>query len=206
MPPFLTSSFAKLLLIAAIVGGAILGIVLVVNAIDSNGYNRAESEYKLQISEADKARADESRRKKDEDDLRRSKDEKNILKLSSDLIVAKSTIDSLTKRLQERASNVSIYYRTQSNTDLLPVPSWIVTNGWVCDYNRAIGYTVPGTGTAVGGAESPSCAADPFSASGVTAEPILRHHEEYGGYCRKLEEQVNLLLDHIEFTERDQKK
>lgn len=206
MPPWLISPLAKFLLVAAILGGAIWGIVSGVKAIEANGYNRAESKYKLQIADADKVRADETRRAKVANDKQRGDEAKNILKLSGELIASNSAIDLLTKRLQERAFNVSTLYRSQSNAGLLPVPGWIVTHGWVCDYNRAIGYAVPGTGPAVGGNESASCAPDPFERSAVTGERILSHHEEYGGYCRKLEEQVNALLNHIEFVERNQRK
>lgn len=206
MPPCLVSPLAKFLLVAAILGGLAWGIASGVKAIDANGYTRAESKYKLQIADADKARADEVQRADKETAQKRVDEARNILRLSEQLITAGTTIDTLTKHLQERVSNVSTQYRPHPDAGLLPVPGWVITHGWVCDYNRAIGYAMSGTDAAVSGDEDPSCTADPFSRSAVTAERILVHHEDYAAYCRKLEEQVSVLLNHIDFVERNQSK
>jgi hypothetical protein len=171
-----------------------------------NGYHEAESKYKLQIAADDKKRAEEAFRAKQEQEKKRLAQEENIRDLSHQLIESNAAVDVLTKRLQERASNVSNFYRAQPGSGLLAVPRWIVTHGWVCDYNRAIGYGLSGAGAVVRGDENPSCAADAFGRSEVTGERILAHHEDYAAYCRKLEKQVDVLLDHIEFVERNKSK
>lgn len=170
--------------------------------LDAHGYNRAETKYKAEIAATalaqSKAQLAADKEAKDRYDAQ----SKNMLRLSESLIDANVKVDALTKQLNERAHDVSTQYRARPDADLLPVPDWIVTHGWVCDYNRAIGDGVLGTGPAVGGTENPSCAADAFVPSGVSAERILEHHEEYGAYCRKLEEQVNRLIDDREFIEQ----
>jgi hypothetical protein len=203
MPAWLTTPLSKFLLVAAVLGGAAWGITAGVSAIDTNGYRRAESKYQLQIVTADKTRVEQARLADAEAARKRDGEARNILRLSEQLITAKTVIDTQTKQLQERAHDVSTQYRPQPDAALMPVPDWIVTRGWLCDYNRAIGYSEPGAGAAVGGDAATACAADAFGPSGVSAERILSHHEQYGGYCRKLEQQVNVLLDHIEFVEKD---
>lgn len=185
----------KALIIAAALGAAVY-------FVDANGYGRAKGKYELQIARSDKLRADEARIADAEHEQNLEEQASNVLRLSEQLITANATIDAQTARLNERATNVSTFYRPQPQAALLPVPGWIVTHGWVCDYNRAIGYSVPGAGAAVGGIESPSCAADAFGPSAVIGSGILVHHEQYAAYCRKLEKQVNALLDQYEFIEK----
>jgi hypothetical protein len=206
IPTWLTSPLAKFLLVVAVLCGVAWGISWGVHAIDENGYTRAESKYKLQIANDDEKRAETVRLAEAAAQAERDDQARNAIGLAERLMAAKGQIDVLNKRLQERAKNVSTLYRPQPDAALLPVPGWVVTHGWLCDYNRAIGYAMPEAGAAASGIESPSCAADPFGPSSVTGEQILVHHEEYGGYCRKLEEQVKALLDHIDFIEGHQNK
>jgi hypothetical protein len=194
IPPWILTRVLPGLLIAAAFAGAAW-------KIDANGYDRAEAKYLLQIATDkaahNKALADAAAEAKVKYDAQL----KNGLRQSELLIAAKTTIDAQTQQLKERSKDVSNHYREQPSAALQPVPGWIVTNGWLCDYNRAIGYRLPGAGTDTGGTENPACAADAFVPSGVSAERILAHHEEYGGYCRKLEQQIDGLNAHIEFIE-----
>lgn len=190
MPAWLTSRFMQALILLGTVGMLGWGVWRGVEAIETRGYERAEAKYLRQLTEAKSAALD-----------RYDMQNRNMLRLSEQLITAKTTIDAQTKKLQERANDVSTRYRPQPDAALQPVPGWIVTRGWVCDYNRAIGYGQPDDSSAVSGDAAATCAADPFAPSDVGAREILVHHEEYGGYCRKLEKQVNVLLDHIDFLE-----
>lgn len=188
-------AWLKYVLLAAVAGAVVCGI-------DANGYRRAEDKYKLQIANDDAKRAEATRKAELNEQQRRNAQAANVLQLSERLIAANDIIDSLNKTLQERAAHVSNFYRPIPLAPLQPVPGWIVTHGWVCDYNRAIGYQVGGANATVSGDAEAACTADAFSPSAVTGERILRHHEDYGAYCRKLEEQVNVLLDHIDYLER----
>lgn len=201
MTSLIKSEFVKALMVLAALGALAWGISRGVSAIDAAGYQRAEAIYQKQIADIRTAQATEVLRTEREQRARSEAQNRNMLRLSEQLITAKTTIDAQTKKLQERGHDVSTQYRPQPGAALQPVPDWIVTRGWVCDYNRAIGYATAGAATAVGGDAAAACAADAFSPSYVSAERILIHHEEYGGYCRKLEQQVNVLLDHLEFLE-----
>jgi len=190
---FMPSWAYGLLAIVALVAAILFGL----HTIDARGYQRGESEcHAAQIVEA--ARAEKINQANTDAQNR------NLLQLSEQFIAAKATINAQNARLQEHAHAVSIQYRPQPGAALQPVPVWIVPGGWVCDYNRAIGYAVPGAAAAAGGDAAATCAADPFAASGVSAEQILRHHDDYGAYCQNLEHQVNVLLDDREFIERQQ--
>jgi hypothetical protein len=186
--------------------GLVIAALLTVAAwaVERIGYNRAAVKYELRIAN-DKIKSDAALRKVElAAKVRFDEQSRNALRQSELLIAAKTTIDAQTQQLKERSKDVSTLYREQPSDALEPVPDWIVTSGWLCDYNRAIGYGLsgPDAGADSGGAENPACAADPFSPSGVSAERILAHHEEYGGYCRKLEEQIDRINAHVEFVER----
>lgn len=208
----LTSAAMKYIFAALILGALGLGIVRGVSAIDAHGYARAvgdkdreiarlNTEHAQEIASIKARQQAEAARAEAAEKQKLAAQARNITYLSEQLIAANARTDALNKQLQERKNDVSTLYREQPGAALLRVPDWTVTNGWVCDYNRALGYSVPGAGAAVGGAADAACAADPFSRSAVSAERILGHHEEYGAYCQKLEQQVNALLDHIEFVE-----
>lgn len=198
-PPWILTRVLPGLLVAAALTGAAW-------KIDSNGFHRAEAKYKLKIADNEIAQGKALRDAEIAAKARYDAQSRNALRQSELLIAAKTTIDAQTQQLKERSKDVSTHYREQPSAALQPVPGWIVTNGWLCDYNRAIGYGLPGAGPDADGVENPSCAADAFVPSGVSAERILVHHEEYGGYCRKLEQQIDGLNAHIEFIEGKQIK
>jgi hypothetical protein len=186
--------------------GLIIAAVLAFGAykIDQHGYKRATAECSVTITKMkdDQEQADQAAAQKAKVNM--DAQNKNLLRLSESLITANQQIEAQAGQLKERVHDVSTQFRLQPTAALQPVPDWVVTRGWVCDYNRAIGYGngVPGDGTAAGGAEDTSCASDAFSPSGISAQRILWHHEQYGTYCRKLEEQLNAILDHEDFVEK----
>lgn len=201
MPAWISSRLVQGLLILAAIAAVAASIDVMVSRIDARGYERAEADGNRKIADLKADQLEALRKAEAAARERFEAQNRNMLRLSERLIAASTTIDKQTKQLQERAKNVSTLYRPQPDAALVSVPGWIVTHGWVCDYNRAIGYDMSGSGAGVGGTQNPSCATDPFGRSAVTGERILIHHEEYGGYCRKLEEQVNHLIDHLDFIE-----
>jgi hypothetical protein len=194
MPPWILTRLLPGLLIAAALAG-------VAWKIDANGFDRAKNKYELQITNDKLTHSKALQEAEIAAKARYDAQNRNSLRQSELLIAAKTTIDAQTQQLKERSKNVSTHFRERPSAALQSVPGWIVTNGWLCDYNRAIGYGLPGAGPDTGGVENPACAADAFVPSGVSAERILVHHEEYGGYCRKLEQQIDRLNAHIEFIE-----
>ncbi|WP_076592009.1 hypothetical protein [Herminiimonas arsenitoxidans] len=168
---------------------------------DAEGFVRADNMHKLQNASDAAARLLAQSEADAEAKAKLDSEAANVLTLSKQLVTANRVIDVQTKKLNERANDVSTLYRAAPKAELTPVPGWIVTNGWVCDYNTAIGYGFAEDGTAVGGDDNPSCAPDAFGRSEVKAADILTHHNEYGAYCRKLEKQVDALLNHTVFIE-----
>ncbi|KAF1043213.1 MAG: hypothetical protein GAK35_02305 [Herbaspirillum frisingense] len=110
-----------------------------VYSIDHHGYARAASEYQLKITNSELQAEKALGIAKSQEADRRSAQQRTILNLTEQLITANQTIDEQTAQLKTRAKNVSTTYRPAPAADLTPVPGWIVTNGWVCDYNRAAG-------------------------------------------------------------------
>ncbi len=74
-----------------------------------------------------------------------------------------------------------------------------VRDGFVREYNAAIGLPAAGTGAATAGAGgTPEAAQAPdawLRDSGLSQADILAHVADYGERCRNLEAQVNRLLD-----------
>lgn len=189
--------------------GAIVCALLALAAIglEHDGYHRAETKYELQISNSkvtsDKVLADA----REKAQARIDAQAKYAAGLAAQLITAGQTIDQQTKQLKERKNDVSTLHRDRPTDTLQRVPAWIASNGWVCDYNRATGDDgMPAPGAAAGRAASEACQADPFGASRVDAVDILGHHEDYAAYCRKLDQQVDRLLNYIDSAQGDQGK
>jgi hypothetical protein len=198
----ITAAILSRVVPAGAIAVALVGSVwLIDHRADTRGYNRAEQQYKAQIADMKLSQAVDLQKAQRGEQTRRDAQSRNALRQSELLIAAKEKIDAQSKQLQERAPHVSTLYRQAPSAALQAVPDWLVTHGWVCDYNRATGDDLPAAAAGASGTEDPSCAADPFGPSAVSAERILLHHEEYGAYCRKLEEQRDRLIGHIEFIE-----
>ena len=183
--------------IAAIALIAFLGY-----SVDHHGYARAKAEYELKIAKSELQAETALGKAKSEDANRYAAAQRSILNLTERLIAADQTVDAQKAQLQKRAKDVSTTYRPAPTAALAPVPGWIVTNGWVCDYNRAAGYAtgngVQEAGATIAGDADTTCEADPFVPSGVTAEQILLHHEEFGAYTVKLEERLQRWADYAD--------
>ncbi|WP_420996224.1 hypothetical protein ACKI2N_002480 [Cupriavidus sp. 30B13] len=124
-------------------------------------------------------------------------------RLSADLILAETRIDSLSHQLQSRVKDVTTDYRESPGAGLQPLPRCVFTRGWVREYNAAIGADVPVAGQSAGTlAEAPDASAtaagDDKLPANVDQGAILSHHIDYGARARKLEEQLNRLIDYEE--------
>ncbi|WP_316154739.1 hypothetical protein [Cupriavidus sp. BIC8F] len=125
-------------------------------------------------------------------------------RLSAKLSAAEGQIDELSHQLSTRINRVTTVYREAPGAALKPVPQCIFTRGWLRDYNAAIGAAVPAAGE---GASAPAQASaagipadgdDELAPAGVDPRSILTHHIDYGARARKLEEQLNRLIDYEE--------
>lgn len=90
---------------------------------------------------------------------------------------------------QERIAHVSTQYRPAAGAAPVPAPRFVVTCGWLRDYNAALGASVPAPARCrvAAGAEAgawPSTGADAeLLESGVSAADILAHARDYGAWA-----------------------
>ncbi|PTS85500.1 lysis protein [Pseudomonas sp. HMWF032] len=122
---------------------------------------------------------------------------------------AQGKIGHLQKQLtQERISHVSTQYTPTRGGAAVPAPRFVVTCGWLRDFNAALGAHAPAPG---------ACRADPLSQeaawpapgsdaelleSGVAATDILAHARDYGAWALSNLAQLNALLDLHDKEER----
>ncbi len=107
------------------------------------------------------------------------------------------------RQLQQRISHVTTVYRPAPGAALAPIPRTVFTVGFVRDYNAAIGLPANGAPAAAGSAgdqTDPAAAAGAglLDDSGLSQADILAHISDYGERCRRLDSQVNRLIDRLE--------
>lgn len=103
---------------------------------------------------------------------------------------AQGEIGQLQQQLnQERIAHVSTQYRPAAGAAAVPAPRFVVTCGWLRDFNAALGASVPAPARCrgAGGAEAgtwPATGADAeLLESGVSAADILAHARDYGAWA-----------------------
>ncbi|RRX92827.1 lysis protein [Pseudomonas aeruginosa] len=108
---------------------------------------------------------------------------------------------ALQQQLSERIAHVSTQYRPAPGASPVPAPRFVVTCGWLRDYNHALGADLPSP-AACRTAASPQETAWPASGadaelleSGVSAADILAHARDYGKWSLTNLAQLNALLD-----------
>lgn len=114
---------------------------------------------------------------------------------------AQDQIATLTKHLSERIAHVSTQYRPAPGAAPVPAPRFVVTCGWLRDYNLALGADLPAPAACRSAAspEATAWAAPGSDAelleSGVSAADILAHARDYGAWALANLAQLNALLD-----------
>ena len=114
---------------------------------------------------------------------------------------AQGEIGQLQQQLnQERIAHVSNQYRPAPGAAPVPVPRFVVTCGWLRDFNAALGASVPapaGCRAAAGAASAawPAAGSDAeLLESGVSAADILAHARDYGAWALTNLAQLKALL------------
>lgn len=101
---------------------------------------------------------------------------------------------------QERIAHVSNQYRPAPGAAPVPAPRFVVTCGWLRDFNAALGASVPapaGCRAAAGAAPAtwPAAGSDAeLLESGVSAADILAHARDYGAWALTNLAQLKALL------------
>lgn len=115
---------------------------------------------------------------------------------------AQDEIGRLKQQLtQERINRVSTQYTPARGAAAVAAPRFVVTCGWLRDFNAALGATAPAPPNcrATAGAQEtawPASGADAeLLESGVTAADILAHARDYGAWALANLAQLNALID-----------
>lgn len=126
--------------------------------------------------------------------------------LSMELLTSNTERDKLINDLKKRVPHVSAVYVEKPGAAPVPLPDHPFTVGWVRDYNAALGLRMPQAAAAAGGAARTSAglhasgslggidAAD-LARSTVSQADVLTTHHSNAATCRKLEAQLNAILD-----------
>ncbi|EPO8089453.1 lysis protein [Pseudomonas aeruginosa] len=115
---------------------------------------------------------------------------------------AQDEIGRLKQQLtQERIARVSTQYTPARGAAPVAAPRFVVTCGWLRDFNAALGATAPAPPScrANAGSEEAAWAAPGSDAelleSGVVAADILAHARDYGAWALANLAQLNALID-----------
>lgn len=114
---------------------------------------------------------------------------------------AQDQITTLKQQLSERIAHVSTQYRPAPGAAPMPAPRFVVTCGWLRDYNLALGADLPApvacrTATSAQAAAWPAPGSDAeLLESGVSAADILAHARDYGAWALANLAHLNALLD-----------
>lgn len=115
---------------------------------------------------------------------------------------AQGEIRQLQQQLtRERIAHVSTQYRPAPGTAPVPAPRFVITCGWLRDFNSALGARVPapaGCRGAAGAAPGawPAAGADAeLLESGVSSADVLAHARDYGAWALANLAQLNALLN-----------
>lgn len=126
--------------------------------------------------------------------------------LSMQLLSSNAERAKLSEDLKKRVPHVSTVYIEKPGAAPVPLPDRPFTVGWVRDYNAALGLRMPQAAAAAGSAARTSAglhapgsiggidAAD-LARSAVSQGDVLATHHNNAAVCRKLEAQLNAILD-----------
>ena len=181
----------------------IVALAMVVSGQSSydNGFKRAKADGDKALAELREQHADE-RAKAAQDSLQQYQQQVTRANQAEERFLgAQDQIDNLQHQLSERIAHVSTQYRPAPGAAPVPAPRFVVTCGWLRDYNRALGADLPAPAacrTTAGTEETtwPAPGADAeLLESGVSAADILAHARDYGKWALTNLAQLNALLD-----------
>lgn len=173
-----------------------------------NGHARYDEGFKKAKADGDKALAElrvqhaNERTKAAQDSLQQYQQQVARANQAEErFLSAQDQIDNLQHQLSERIAHVSTQYRPAPGAAPVPAPRFVVTCGWLRDYNRALGADLPAPAACRSPASAeettwPAPGADTeLLESGVSAADILAHARDYGKWALTNLAQLNALLD-----------
>lgn len=186
----------------------LLLILVYAAAFWANGSNMYDSGYRTAQAEGDSAlqslrleHAEQARRASQENLVLYRQQVERANQAEQQYLDAQGEIGQLQHQLnQERIAHVSNQYRPAPGAAPVPAPRFVVTCGWLRDFNAALGASVPAPArcrAAAGAAPGawPAAGSDAeLLESGVNAADILAHARDYGAWALTNLAQLNALL------------
>lgn len=186
----------------------VLGVLLVL-ALYMYGERRHDAGFSTAQAEGDKALA---QLRGQHDRLRADAAEQNLVLYRQQVeranqaeqvfLDAQDRIGQLQQQLtQERIARVSTQFTPARGAAPVAAPRFVVTCGWLRDFNAALGATAPAPAScrAYAGAQAAAWPAPGSDAelleSGVAATDILAHARDYGAWALANLAQLNALID-----------
>ncbi|WP_339729829.1 lysis protein [uncultured Pseudomonas sp.] len=193
---------------------AVVGVFLVVLWL--HGTSQYDLGHSTATAQGDKALAD---LRTQHEELRADTAEQNLVLYRQQVeranqaeqvfLKAQEQIGLLKQQLtQERIARVSTQYTPTRGGAAVPAPRFVVTCGWLRDFNAALGAHAPAPGACRANALSqetawPAPGSDAeLLESGVAATDILAHARDYGAWALSNLAQLNALLDLHDKEER----
>ncbi|WP_312466985.1 lysis protein [Stutzerimonas nitrititolerans] len=193
----------------------VLGVLFAL-ALQVNGERRYDDGFGTAKAKGDEALAE---LRSEHDKLRAGAAEQNLVlyrqqveranQAEQVLLRAQDEISRLKQQLtQERINRVSTQYTPARGAAPVAAPRFVVTCGWLRDFNAALGATAPAPPgcRAYAGAQEAAWPAPSSDAelleSGVSAADILAHARDYGAWALANLVQLNALIDLHDKDER----
>lgn len=166
------------------------------------GYDKAKAEGESALQSLRLEYAEQSRRADQENLALYRKQVARTNQAEQQYLDAQDEIQRLKHQLnQERIAHVSTQYRPAPGAAPMPAPRFVITCGWLRDFNAALGTGLPATAgcrSTTGSQEAawPAPGADAeLLESGVSAADILAHARDYGAWALANLTQLNALID-----------
>jgi hypothetical protein len=205
-------------LLSALGVGSSAGWLVLVIAAGLGGYahgyhyasTRAAAEHSRDIAQQNEAVARQLAKNMRE--LRAEQERGDVL--AEQLLANNAERDQLTAKLRTRVQHESTIYLDKPGAPPSRLPDRPFTSGWVRDYNAALGLRMPQaaaaaaaaarTAAGVHGAGAGAIAdAAELARSAVSQADVLATHIENAAICRRIQAQLNAILDLDEGERRE---
>ena len=189
------------LVLLALVSTASLSWLLASSSGYDKGYEKAKAKGESALQSLRLEYAEQARRADQENLMLYRQQVERANQAEQQYLDAQGEIGQLQHQLnQERIAHVSNQYRPAPGAASVPAPRFVVTCGWLRDFNAALGASVPapaGCRAAAGAAPAtwPAAGSDAeLLESGVSAADILAHARDYGAWALTNLAQLKALL------------
>ncbi|MFY3986079.1 hypothetical protein ACOTJH_29095 [Achromobacter xylosoxidans] len=189
--------------------GRFLLVALACLGAYAHGYRyadiQAEARHNQYVAQHNQARADDLAKQLRELHAEQQRGDA----LSLQLLARNAERNQLADKLKRRVSRVSTVYIAKPGAAPVALPDRPFTVGWVRDYNAALGLRMPAAVPAAGGAagapaglHAPGAGNDTdvidpadLARSAVSQADVLTTHISNAADCRRIEAQLNAILD-----------